>query len=64
MPVQIAEDFLLEFHRRHPGCTSQAFAQGGQEGIGGSSYELLVEVALAEESSIVDLGCGDGHLLR
>ena len=64
VPVQIAEDFLLEFHRRHPGCTSQAFAQGGQEGIGGSSYELLVEVALAEESSIVDLGCGDGHLLR
>ena len=56
-----ADAFLLEFHRQYPGCTRTAFATGKCLNRGVSSYELLAE--LAEDDSVLDLGCGDGHLL-
>lgn len=55
------ERFLLDFHRQHPGCTSEAFAQGKCLRTGRSSYALLAD--LAEGLDTLDLGCGDGHLL-
>lgn len=56
-----ADAFLLEFHRQHPGCTQIAFAKGKCLERGISSYELLAE--LAADGAVLDLGCGDGHLL-
>jgi len=56
-----AEAFLLDFHRRHPGCTRVAFESGKSLEAGISSYELLS--SLATDDSVLDLGCGDGHLL-
>jgi ubiquinone/menaquinone biosynthesis C-methylase UbiE len=56
-----AEAFLLDFHRHHPGCTRVAFETGKCLEAGISSYELLS--SLANDDSILDLGCGDGHLL-
>ncbi len=56
-----AEAFLLEFHRRHPGCTRIAFSAGASLETGESSYELLS--SLANQDSVLDIGCGDGHLL-
>tara|TARA_R110002096_G_scaffold143328_5_gene299416 strand:+ start:69425 stop:70228 length:804 start_codon:yes stop_codon:yes gene_type:complete len=56
-----AEAFLLEFHKHHPGCTRVAFAEGRCLEQGLSSYELLS--SLASDDSVLDLGCGDGHLL-
>lgn len=58
-----AEQFLLEFHRAQPGCTSQAFSPGRCKSHGKSSYGLLTD-AIAEGGLIVDLGCGDGYLLQ
>jgi SAM-dependent methyltransferase len=57
------EEFLLAFHRERPGVTSRAFAHGRGEG-GGSSYELLADVAAGSKGQILDLACGDGHLLE
>lgn len=56
-----AEQFLLDFHRRFPGCTRVAFSTGKTSETGESSYELLSSLAVDE--SVLDLGCGDGHLL-
>lgn len=61
--AHLADQFLLEFHRTQPGCTSQAFARGRCKSHGLSSYELLTELALSDDR-IVDIGCGDGHLLE
>ncbi len=56
-----ADEFLHEFHRLHPGCTSQAFSEGKCLRTGRSSYALLTD--LAEGDEVLDLGCGDGYLL-
>ncbi|MCO4772465.1 MAG: class I SAM-dependent methyltransferase [Deltaproteobacteria bacterium] len=60
-----SESFLVAFHRAHPGCTSEAFARGRIDG-GGSSYHLLADVVPAAPGGarVLDLGCGDGHLLE
>jgi SAM-dependent methyltransferase len=64
--VKASDEFLIAFHRQHPGCTSEAYADGRVEG-GGSSYDLLVDClpgGSAAQTPVLDLGCGDGHLLQ
>jgi len=63
-----AETYLIDFHDRCPGATSQAFgdvpAFFGKQRYD-SSYACLT--ALIEEGrsqTTLDLGCGDGHLLH
>lgn len=61
-----AEAFLRAFHRAHPGITTRAFARGRTD-EGRSSYEVLADAAreaMARGQVILDLGCGDGHLLE
>jgi SAM-dependent methyltransferase len=61
-----AEAFLRAFHRAHPGITTRAFARGRTDD-GRSSYEVLADAAgeaMARGQVILDLGCGDGHLLE
>lgn len=59
--MRLADPFLLDFHRQHPGCTSLAFAEGKSDATGQSSYALLA--AVAPTGRVLDLGCGDGFLL-
>ncbi|MBB1258687.1 class I SAM-dependent methyltransferase [Streptomyces alkaliterrae] len=55
------EAFLRDFHALRPAVTSEVMA-AGRDADGRSSYELVRdEVAGAER--VLDLGCGDGHLL-
>ena len=64
--MSAADEFLLAFHRAHPGSTSRAYA-GGRVGAGGSSYDLLTDCVprdLESTARVLDLGCGDGHLLE
>jgi SAM-dependent methyltransferase len=64
--VKTSDEFLLAFHRQRPGCTSEAYADGRIEG-GGSSYDLLADCLpgrSAAQAVVLDLGCGDGHLLQ
>jgi SAM-dependent methyltransferase len=50
------EQLLRRFHAAHPGVTARAFARSG-------SYErLAARVPIA--ARVLDLGCGDGYLLR
>jgi SAM-dependent methyltransferase len=61
-----AEAFLRAFHRAYPGITARAFARGRADD-GRSSYAILADAAgdaLARGQVILDLGCGDGHLLE
>ncbi|MDQ3334189.1 MAG: class I SAM-dependent methyltransferase [Myxococcota bacterium] len=50
-----SEAFLRQFHAAHAGITSRALARGG-------SYERLA-AQVARDARVLDLGCGDGHLL-
>jgi SAM-dependent methyltransferase len=66
MSVHLARDaeaFLLAFHRGQPGVTSRAFAHGRVAGRG-SSYEMLADQVGEGSGRILDLACGDGHLLE
>jgi SAM-dependent methyltransferase len=56
------EQFLRAYHARYPGATALAFADGRSED-GRSSYDHLAELPAVGEH-ILDLGCGDGHLLE
>lgn len=53
--VTPGEQYLRAFHAARPGVTSAALARGG-------SYEHLV-AAVAGARRVLDLGCGDAHLL-
>ena len=59
------EAFLRDFHSRHPGCSTHAFARGKDE-AGQSSYERLARAIPTMRSglTVLDLGCGDGYLLE
>ena len=54
--------FLRAFHGRHPGCTTAAYARG-RAPDGRSSYEILADL-VPPAATVLDLGCGDGHLLE
>ena len=56
------DQFLRAYHARYPGATALAFASGRDED-GRSSYHHLAELP-ATGDRILDLGCGDGHLLE
>lgn len=56
------DELLHQFHARHPGATARGLARG-RCGDGRSSYEVLAAEAAAG-ASVLDLGCGDGHLLE
>ncbi len=49
------EDTITRFHARHPGITSRALART-------ASYERLV-AEVRPGARVLDLGCGDGHLV-
>jgi len=56
---------LLEFHRKYPAATSNAFG-GLFDANGRTSYEILADSALRggrQPARILDVGCGDGTLL-
>ena len=57
------EELLRAYHAQHPGATARAFGDGRIEDDGRSSYEMLADLAAPGET-ILDLGCGDGHLLE
>lgn len=63
-----SEQYLQDFHQRRPGATSAAFAALPAKTPSGayrSSYEVLAALAreLPSRSTVLDVGCGDGHLL-
>ncbi|HEU0037482.1 MAG TPA: class I SAM-dependent methyltransferase [Kofleriaceae bacterium] len=51
------EAFLLRFHARAPGITSRVLARSG-------SYERIAERVASSATRVLDLGCGDGALVR
>ncbi|KAB8050965.1 methyltransferase domain-containing protein [Janthinobacterium rivuli] len=63
-----AETYLQDFHQRQVGVTSAAFAHlqaSSPTGSWASSYEVLTSLipTLDTPLSVLDLACGDGHLL-
>lgn len=63
------EQYLQDFHNRVAGATSSAFAHLPARMRGreyGSSYEILSSITLEYPApcSVLDLACGDGHLLK
>ncbi|MCC7644457.1 MULTISPECIES: class I SAM-dependent methyltransferase [unclassified Janthinobacterium] len=67
-PLTAAETYLQDFHQRQVGVTSAAFAHlpaSSPAGNWASSYEVLTSLVPAVDTplSVLDLACGDGHLL-
>ncbi|HEU5059090.1 MAG TPA: class I SAM-dependent methyltransferase [Kofleriaceae bacterium] len=56
------DQLLRAYHARHPGATARAFADG-RAPDGRSTYQLLADLP-APADAVLDLGCGDGHLLE
>ncbi|WP_437729842.1 class I SAM-dependent methyltransferase [Sorangium sp. So ce1335] len=58
------ERFLLDFHRSHPGATSEFFGPA-RTPEGGDSYDRLAAlVPEGDDAVVLDLACGDGYLLE
>lgn len=60
------EQFLANFHDERPGITSAAFGAlvvHGRSGRFASSYDSLAATVPSSAGSVLDLACGDGHLL-
>lgn len=58
------ENFLRDFHEKHPGCTSQVLSTGlTADGL--TSYDVVAS-GLPEQGplEVLDLACGDGFLLE
>ncbi len=67
-PLTAAETYLQDFHRRQVGVTSAAFAHLPARSAStsyASSYAALSDLVPVGNRplSVLDLGCGDGHLL-
>ena len=62
MVTTAGEAFLRDFHAERPGVTGEAFGHG-RAADGRTSYEVLRD-AVAGCRRVLDLGCGDGVLLR
>ncbi|MEF2265556.1 class I SAM-dependent methyltransferase [Janthinobacterium sp. LS2A] len=67
-PLTAAETYLQDFHQRQVGATSAAFAHlpaSSPAGSWASSYEVLTSLVPAVDTplTVLDLACGDGHLL-
>jgi ubiquinone/menaquinone biosynthesis C-methylase UbiE len=60
-----AERFLQDFHQRHPGTTSAAFAHLSTPNQA-SSYAVLASTIPQSNTrlTVLDLACGDGYLLK
>ncbi|KAB0325522.1 class I SAM-dependent methyltransferase [Janthinobacterium sp. PLB04] len=63
-----AETYLQDFHQRQVGVTSTAFGHlpaSSPAGSWASSYDVLTSLVPAVDTplSVLDLACGDGHLL-
>lgn len=56
------ERHLIEVHARDPRMTPEAFA-GFRTDEGLSSYEVLAAELKSESKDVLDLACGDGHLI-
>lgn len=64
--VSDGERFLLDFHRRQPGVTADAFGHVPVMVRGealASSYAVLVRALPPGARTVLDAGCGNGHLL-
>lgn len=59
------EIFLIDFHKKNPGCTPAAFANGTRID-GSSSYDAISCLLQPFENlgTVVDLACGNGALLK
>lgn len=61
--VRCYDKRVIDFHRAKPGCGEKIFSKGrGPDGL--NSYDLLCSKVSKAHASIVDLGTGDGGLLR
>jgi ubiquinone/menaquinone biosynthesis C-methylase UbiE len=58
-----AAEYLQEWHRRHPGATATVLAPLA-DASGRSSYDVLAEAIGQGGEPVLDLACGDGHLLE
>ncbi len=62
--VQAAEHFLLDFHAAQAGATSRQLGAGRLDD-GRSTYAWLADaVDIGSSGLLLDLACGDGHLLE
>ena len=58
-----SNDYLQEWHDRHPGATSAMLDSLTNE-AGHNTYEVLADMVQHGDEPILDLACGDGYLLE